>query len=55
MKAKDFKKLTPYQQKLVRELAAEQPESLFVRSSGSNKGTSGLPLFEKQDSQTSLF
>lgn len=54
MKTKDFKKLTPEDQKALRELLIEQPNALGGVQREKKKGYSDLPLFKKDD-QSSLF
>lgn len=54
MKPKDFKKLTPEDQKALRALLKEQPNALGGVRRDQKKGYSDLPLFKKDD-QTSLF
>ena len=55
MKRKDFNKLTASEKSAVLALVRDQPQSLLVRSKEKNLGTSGLPLFGKEDGQTSIF
>ncbi|GHB64132.1 hypothetical protein [Persicitalea jodogahamensis] len=54
MKKRDFNKLTPIEQKALRELMVEQPNALGGVRREQKKGYSDLPLFRKDD-QTSLF
>ena len=54
MKNRDFKKLTPEDQKALRELLKEQPTALGGIRREQKKGYSDLPLFFKDD-QTKLF
>ena len=54
MKNRDFKKLTPEDQKALRELLKEQPTALGGVRREAKKGYSDLPLFFKED-QTTLF
>lgn len=54
MKNKDFKKLTPEDQKALRELLKEQPNALGGVRRDHKKGYSDLPLFQRDD-QTNLF
>ena len=54
MKNKEFKKLTPIEQKALRQLLVEQPNSLGGVRRDQKKGYSDLPLFKKDD-QVDLF
>lgn len=55
MKRKDFNRLTISQQKAVKELVRDQPDSMLVRSKIQSKGFSDLPMFQEKEKQTSLF
>jgi hypothetical protein len=54
MKNRDFKKLTPEDQKALRELLKEQPTALGWVKRDQKKGYQDLPLFQRDD-QTKLF
>lgn len=54
MKNRDFKRLTPEDQKALRELLKEQPTALGGVRRDQKKGYLDLPLFQKDD-QTKLF
>jgi hypothetical protein len=54
MKRKDFKKLSPLEQKALKDLMVEQPTSLLGKRRDQKKGYTDLPLFFRDD-QTKLF